>query len=200
MEKKNKLNFKERIINDPTRVLTLANLISLLRACSAIPIIYSMAYPDWNWITGIIVLIAILSDALDGYFARRADSVTHFGKWLDPAADFIVIISVLVYLVGVRSFPVWFFYFYLFRHILIAGFAIYCMNYGYMILHANWWGKWATGITTLGVFLHIFEFTALPWLKMTSIYTATVLLLISMVQYLKQFFESMREGNVRKTI
>ncbi len=200
MEKKKKLNFKERIINDPTRVLTLANLISLLRACSAIPIIYSMAYPEWNWITGVIVLLAILSDALDGYFARRADSVTHFGKWLDPAADFIVIISVLVYLVGVRSFPVWFFYFYLFRHILIAGFAIYCMNYGYMILHANWWGKWATGITTLGVFLHIFEFTALPWLKMTSIYTATVLLLISMVQYLKQFFESMREGNVRKTI
>jgi len=200
LEKKKKLNFKERIINDPTRVLTLANLISLLRACSAIPIIYSMAYPEWNWITGVIVLLAILSDALDGYFARRADSVTHFGKWLDPAADFIVIISVLVYLVGVRSFPVWFFYFYLFRHILIAGFAIYCMNYGYMILHANWWGKWATGITTLGVFLHIFEFTALPWLKMTSIYTATVLLLISMVQYLKQFFESIREGNVRKTI
>ena len=95
MGKKNKLNFKERIINDPTRVLTLANLISLLRACSAIPIIYSMAYPDWNWITGVIVLLAILSDALDGYFARRADSVTHFGKWLDPAADFIVIISFL---------------------------------------------------------------------------------------------------------
>ena len=118
MEKKKKLNFKERLINDPTRVLTLANLISLLRACSAIPIIYSMAYPEWNWITGIIVLLAILSDALDGYFARRADSVTHFGKWLDPAADFIVIVSVLVYLVGVRSFPVWFFYFYLFRHIL----------------------------------------------------------------------------------
>lgn len=200
MEKKKKLNFKERLINDPTRVLTLANLISLLRACSAIPIIYSMAYPEWNWITGVIVLLAILSDALDGYFARRADSVTHFGKWLDPAADFIVIISVLVYLVGVKSFPVWFFYFYLFRHILIAGFAIYCMNYGYMILHANWWGKWATGITTLGVFLHIFEFTALPWLKMTSIYTASILLSISMVQYLKQFFESIREGNVRKTI
>jgi len=200
LEKKKKLNFKERLINDPTRVLTLANLISLLRACSAIPIIYSMAYPEWNWITGIIVLLAILSDALDGYFARRADSVTHFGKWLDPAADFIVIISVLVYLVGVKTFPVWFFYFYLFRHILIAGFAIYCMNYGYMILHANWWGKWATGITTLGVFLHIFEFTALPWLKMTSIYTALILLSISMVQYLKQFFESIREGNVRKTI
>tara|TARA_Y100001968_G_C19182210_1_gene630999 strand:- start:222 stop:824 length:603 start_codon:yes stop_codon:yes gene_type:complete len=200
LEQKKKLNLKERIINDPTRVLTLANLISLLRAFSAIPIIYSMAYPSWNWITGVLILLAILSDALDGYFARRAKAVTHFGKWIDPTADFIVIISVLVYLVGIRSFPLWFFYFYLSRHMIIAAFAIYCMNYGYMILHANWWGKWATGITTLGVFLHIFDFSELPWLKMTSIYTATALLIISMFQYLQQFIISIKEKNVRKII
>ena len=41
---------------------------------------------------------------------------------------------------------------------VIASFAIYCMNYGYMLLHLNWWGKWATGITALGVFLHIFDY------------------------------------------
>ena len=94
LEQKKRPNLKDRIINDPTRVLTLANLVSLLRAFSAIPIIYSMAYPEWNWITGILILLAILSDALDGYFARRAQAVTHFGKWIDPTADFIVIISV----------------------------------------------------------------------------------------------------------
>ena len=195
--KDTRLNLKDRIINDPSRVITLANFISLLRAFSSIPIIYSMVYPSWNWITGILILVAILSDALDGYFARRAKAVTHFGKWIDPAADFIVIISILVYLVGTNQFPVWFFFFYLFRHMIIAGFAIYCLNFGYMILYANWWGKWATGITVLGVFLHIFEFDSLPWLKMTSIYIATFLLFISMVQYLRQFIYSIRESNVR---
>ncbi|MBA65510.1 MAG: hypothetical protein CMG55_06895 [Candidatus Marinimicrobia bacterium] len=189
---KQKIKLKDRIINDPTRVLTLANFISLFRAFLTIPIIYSMAYPLWNWTTGIFILIAILSDALDGYFARRAKAVTHFGKWLDPAADFIVIISILVYLVGTNQFPIWFFSFYLLRHVIIAGFAIYCINYGYMILHANWWGKWATGISTLGIFLHIFDFSALPWLKMTSIYVATLLLIISMAQYLKQFIIAIR--------
>ena len=89
---------KIRIINDPSRVITLANFISLFRAFLAIPIIYSMVYPNWNWLTGGLILIAILSDALDGYFARKAKAVTHFGKWLDPAADFIVIIAILVYL------------------------------------------------------------------------------------------------------
>ena len=138
---------------------------------------------------------SLFQNALDGYFARKAKAVTHFGKWLDPAADFIVIISILVYLVGTNQFPVWFFIFYLCRHIIIAGFAIYCINYGYMILHANWWGKWATGISTLGIFLHIFELNTLPWLKMASVYIATMLLLISMVQYLKQFIISIRSSH-----
>ena len=111
--------------------------------------------------------------------------------------DFIVIISILVYLVGTNQFPAWFFFFYLLRHMIIAGFAIYCLNYGYMILYANWWGKWATGITVLGVFLHIFEFNSLPWLKMTSIYVATILLFVSMFQYLRNFIRSIRASNVR---
>ena len=188
-EQKKKQNLKERLISDPTRVITLANLISLLRAFSAIPIIYSMANPNWNWITGILILLAVLSDALDGYFARRADSVTHFGKWIDPTADFIVIISVLVYLVGVKAFPGWFFYFYLARHMAIAAFAIYCMNYGYMILHANWWGKWATGITALTIFLHIFELKDILWLKPFSLYAAFLLSIISWFIYFKDYYK-----------
>ena len=184
-------------ITDPSRIITLANFISILRALSAIPIIYSMAYPEWNWITGILILLAALSDALDGYFARKAKAVTHFGKWIDPAADFIVIISVLVYLVGINKFPLWFFYYYLGRHVIIAGFAIYCMNYEYMILHSNWWGKWSVNITALGIFLHIFEFTALPWLKMTSIYVAFILLTVSFYLYLKEFINSIRDAHAK---
>ena len=48
---------------------------------------------------------------LMAYFARRAKAVTHFGKWLDPAADFIVIISILVYLVGINKFHYGFLFF-----------------------------------------------------------------------------------------
>lgn len=197
MNKKPKL--KDRIINDPTRVLTFANFISMLRALSAIPIIYTMAFPEWQWLTAVLILLAVLSDALDGYFARRAHEVTHFGKWLDPIADFVVLISIVMYLVFAGRFPAWFFYFYLARHTVIAGLSIYCMNYDFMILQANWWGKWATGITTLGVFLHIFEFAAVPWLKMGSLYMATILLIISAMIYLKQFYIAIKTYRVKQT-
>ena len=197
-DKKRKL--KDRIIGDPTRVLTFANFISMLRALSAIPIIYTMANPEWQWLTAILILLAVLSDALDGYFARRAHEVTHFGKWLDPLADFVVIIAIVLYLVLSGKFPVWFFALYLGRHTIIAFLSLYCINYGYMILQANWWGKWATGITTLGVFLHIFDFHTLPWLKMGCLYVATGLLAISAIQYLKQFFIAIRNNRVKQTI
>ena len=102
---------KKKIIDDPQRVLTLANLISMLRASSAIPIIYTLNYPEWHWLTAIIILVAALSDSLDGYFARRAKEVTHLGMWLDPIADFVVITAIVLYLVILKMFPLWFFLF-----------------------------------------------------------------------------------------
>ena len=98
---------------DPNRILTLANAISLLRAFLAIPIIYYLQLESWN-IAFILIVMAVLSDSLDGYFARRAHEVTHFGKWLDPTADFVVILAVASYLVLEGLFPAWFYWFFLF--------------------------------------------------------------------------------------
>ena len=96
-------HIKDNYMSNPSKVLTLANIISLLRAASAIPIIYTLYYPDLRAVTAGIVILAILSDALDGYFARRAGEVTHLGMWLDPIADFIIITSVVLYLVFLFS-------------------------------------------------------------------------------------------------
>tara|TARA_B100001250_G_C19693424_1_gene741432 strand:+ start:373 stop:975 length:603 start_codon:yes stop_codon:yes gene_type:complete len=193
-------NYRNSSINKQNRVITLANFISLLRALSAIPIIYTLSYPQYSWITALLILFAVLSDVLDGYFARQAGETTHLGKWLDPIADFIVIISIMMYLVMNALFPYWFFYFYLIRHIIIAALSIYCMNYGYMILKSNWWGKWATGIAVLGVFLHIFIFHSLPWLKDLSIFVASILMVISFYLYLKKFINSIKSNNAKSII
>ena len=179
---------KKKIIDDPQRVLTLANLISMLRASSAIPIIYTLNYPEWHWLTAIIILIAALSDSLDGYFARRAKEVTHLGMWLDPIADFVVITAIVLYLVILKMFPLWFFLFYIIRHIMVAAPAIYFVNHGMYILSANWWGKWATGITALTVFLHIFRFDAVWWLKPASLYSATIMAIVSWVIYYRDYY------------
>ena len=73
---KNKLK-----ISDPYKIVTLANMISLLRALLAVPIVYTLRDPSLGSITLLLILIAILSDALDGWVARRAGEVTHFGQY-----------------------------------------------------------------------------------------------------------------------
>ena len=44
-------DIKKRYMNNPSKVLTLANTISLLRAAAAIPIIYTLNYPDLRAVT-----------------------------------------------------------------------------------------------------------------------------------------------------
>lgn len=190
------LNIKKKYMNNPSKVLTLANIISLLRAASAIPIIYTLNYPDLRAVTAGIIIFAILSDALDGYFARKAGEVTHVGMWLDPIADFIIIVSVVLYLVIMGLFPLWFFSFYIFRHFMIAVPAIYFVNTGQYILHSNWWGKWTTGITALTVFLHIFEIQYIWWLKPVTLYSAFALALMSWIIYYRDYYNVLRNHNV----
>ena len=185
-------DIKKQYMSNPSKVLTLANTISLLRAASAIPIIYTLNYPDLRAVTAGIVILAILSDALDGYFARKAGEVTHVGMWLDPIADFIVITSIVLFLVIMDIFPIWFFCFYIIRHFMIAVPALYFVNTGQYILHSNWWGKWTTGITTLTVFLHIFEFPDIWWLKPFTLYSALVLALISWLIYYRDYYNVLR--------
>ena len=105
----------KRKITDPTRILTVANMISLGRALMAVPIVYTLRDPAMGTITFLLIVLAVLSDTLDGWFARKANEVTHFGKWLDPIADFACIITVVGYLTLVGRFPGWFFIFYLLR-------------------------------------------------------------------------------------
>jgi len=187
------LNIKKEYMSNPSKVLTLANTISMLRAAAAIPIIYTLNYPEMRAITAGIIILAILSDALDGYLARRAHEVTHVGMWLDPIADFIIITSVVLYLVILEIFPLWFFIFYIVRHFLIAVPALYFVNTGQYILHSNWWGKWSTGITALTVFLHIFEFGTIWWLKTFSLYTALALAVVSWFLYYRDYYKVIKE-------
>lgn len=73
-------------------------------------------------ISGIIVLIAGFSDWLDGWIARTFDMKTKVGAALDPLADKLMSLTVLLTLVQVRIIPLWFFLGLLLKEaLLIAG-------------------------------------------------------------------------------
>lgn len=183
-------------ITDPERILTLANFISLIRALLAIPIIYYLQKPESNLILFTLIVIAIASDALDGFIARRAHEVTHIGKWLDPLADSIVIMAVTMYLVLSGIFPMWFFVFFIIRYLTIALPGLYLINHTNFVNSANKPGKWATTFVALTLVLHVPQFPAveyLEYLKSITLWLAFTLLLISWLMYMKRFIVELKK-------
>ncbi|MBC8400198.1 MAG: CDP-alcohol phosphatidyltransferase family protein [Candidatus Marinimicrobia bacterium] len=190
--------YEKTPITDPTRILTLANLISILRAFLTFPLIYSMTNPDWMLYTFIIIAIAVLSDALDGYFARRAHAVTHFGKLLDPLADAVIIIAVTFFLVidQSRNFPLWYLIFFLIRYLSITLFAMYLINHTEHEFGANQVGKISVMITSLTLALYIFNSPYLYTFRLICMWVSVGFLLVSWYLYIREYifvFKSLKE-------
>ena len=86
--------------------MNLPNSITLLRVI-LIPVFVVLLMTGHNYIASGIFIFAALSDALDGYLARRLDLVTNFGKIMDPLADKLLVFSALLCLVELAVVPAW---------------------------------------------------------------------------------------------
>jgi cardiolipin synthase len=83
------------------------NLICVVRILLVGPIIGYLLNGDYG-LALLLILVAGISDAVDGYLARRFDWRTRLGGLLDPAADKILMLSLFVTLSWLGWVPVWF--------------------------------------------------------------------------------------------
>ena len=82
------------------RILTLPNLLSMLRL-SMIPVITWLYVEKENYLlTGIVVLFSGITDICDGFIARRFNMTSDLGKVLDPIADKATQITVALLLLS----------------------------------------------------------------------------------------------------
>jgi CDP-diacylglycerol---glycerol-3-phosphate 3-phosphatidyltransferase len=84
--------------------LTIANYVTLARIVF-IPLIIVLMSLGFNGLAVISFLVLSFSDAIDGYIARRFNQVSDLGKFLDPLADKILVITVLIALVSLAQAP-----------------------------------------------------------------------------------------------
>jgi len=91
----------------PNRVLTIPNLLSLLRLLLT-PLFVALLLHHGTELAGLLVVGGVMStDWVDGYIARRTNSVSELGKMLDPASDRLAIAAAIVALVVRHAFPLW---------------------------------------------------------------------------------------------
>ena len=131
--------------------MTTANKITLFRI-AMIPVFLILAYTDAGIWTVLVFLIASLSDTLDGYIARHYDQITDFGKFMDPLADKILVLSAMCFFVERGQMPGWAVAVILFREFAISGLRLIAVEQG-RVIAAGWSGKVKTTVTMLGILL-----------------------------------------------
>ena len=105
------------------------------------------------WCMNIIFIIASITDKLDGYIARSRNQVTTFGKFLDPLADKILVLSALVILVEFGKIPAWIPIIVLAREFLVSGYRLIAVQKGGKVIAASIWGKLKTVTQMLAIIL-----------------------------------------------
>jgi len=133
--------------------MNLPNKLTLLRVFM-VPVFLVFALIDtipYNEFIAVgIFAIASITDALDGYIARKNNLVTNFGKFLDPLADKVLVMAALLCLVQmgfIGSVPV---IIILPREFMVSGLRLVTANEG-VVVPAGIWGKLKTAFTMIAI-------------------------------------------------
>lgn len=104
-------------------VRDIPNIITILRIGLVIPVV--MALLQKNFLLAVLLYtVAGLSDALDGYLAKRYDCVSRLGSILDPLADKMLLVGTYVALALLGLLPVWLVFVVVGRDIVILAGAL----------------------------------------------------------------------------
>ncbi|TWI55227.1 CDP-diacylglycerol--glycerol-3-phosphate 3-phosphatidyltransferase [Halalkalibacter nanhaiisediminis] len=145
--------------------------------------------PLAHLIAALIFIVASATDWLDGYYARKLNLVTNFGKFLDPLADKLLITAALIALVELQLLPAWMAIVIISREFAVTGIRLVASAEGEVIA-ASQLGKLKTVTQIVAIsalMLHNWPFQAfsLPF-DMIAIWVATFLTIISGVDYFKK--------------
>ena len=105
-------------------------------------------------------VIASLTDKLDGYLARKNNQVTTFGKFLDPLADKILVLSAMVMLVEMGKIPAWIPIIVLAREFIVSGYRLVAVEKGGNVIAASKWGKLKTVTQMIAIILAFLDLNA----------------------------------------
>ena len=163
------------------------------------------------WLLNIIFFVASLTDCLDGKIARKNNLITDFGKFLDPIADKILVLTAMLILVEIQMLPAWIPIIVIIREFVVSGYRLVVVQKESKVIAASWYGKVKTvsqmiaiilafininNTNIFGIFIHG-GLTGLPLLinvlTTISFIVAVITTIISGIDYLKDSKELLKD-------
>lgn len=159
-----------------------ANKLTLLRVFM-IPLFLVVLYwgfPGSQYAALAIFVVASLTDLADGYIARHYNQVTDFGKFMDPLADKVLVVTAMLWFVQSGQMPAWAVAVVIFREFAVSGMRLIAVEHG-RVIAAGWSGKVKTTSTMVGLCL---MFLSLPgWVNTVCVAVIVVTTVYSGIEY-----------------
>lgn len=155
------------------------NRLSLLRV-GLVPLVVLTICIGVPWSYGAalaLFLAGCLTDWADGWMARRYRIVTNFGKFMDPVADKLLVLSTMISLCGQGMIPAWACVAVLFRELAVDGLRLVAVEQG-KVIAAGKLGKIKT--CTQMAMLVAYLLTAIGWLRVPVLNWALLALAMAM--------------------
>ena len=170
--------------------LNIPNFLTVLRILLVPVIVVALLdeTPNGDALAAIIFGFAAFTDGLDGYLARHRDSVTTFGKLMDPIADKLLIAAALVSLVSLDRLAAWVAMVIIAREFAVTVMRAVAAERG-IVISASWLGKVKTVLQIAAVFALIAADPSPTWVDVL-VYLAVAATLISGADY---FFDLRRQ-------
>jgi len=169
------------------KIFNASNSLSFIRLLLVIPAWFAFNNFDENlarYSVAAIGVIATITDILDGYLARKLNQITEFGKVIDPLADKVLIVFVVLNLFLLGEIPDYYFYMIVARDVLIlTGGLIVTRKIG-KVLPSDYVGKatvLAISFTLLMILLNV-DRQSLPYLLLY--YLSIILIFVSLGNYI----------------
>ena len=160
--------------------MNLPNRLTILRIL-LIPVcllLWALSLPVW---AAAVFALAAATDFFDGYIARKRNIVTVFGKFADPVADKILVLTAMIFLTASGRIPAWAVCVVAARELMVDGLRLVAVGKGNVIA-AGWLGKIKTNLQ----YFCVLAAMLLPkghWLTLTLAVLMAIMTLWSGAQY-----------------
>lgn len=154
-------------------------------------------------IIDLIFAIASITDQLDGHIARSRNQITTFGKFLDPIADKVLVVTAMIILVEMGRLPAWIPSIVVFREFIVSGYRLIAVQSSGNVIAANIWGKIKTVTQMIAIilaFIDINKYGAIFTTKELTAFsfalnlTTTIIMTISVIATIFSGWEYIKNG------
>ena len=147
-----------------------------------------------QFVFALLFLIASFTDFLDGYIARKTNTITTFGKFLDPIADKVLVLTVFSYLLFIQVVPIWMMVVVIIREFSVSGLRLIAVEKD-VVIAAIQSGKYKTAWTMMTLFFFLLE--GYNWNELVAsilLWITMVLTIISGLEYFYKFRSVVKEN------